>query len=569
MSEHQQIQQTKKPDSTFQKQAIPTSQNPASHPASIIQLARSNPKSLTSADVLQLQRTIGNRAVGRLLSEIRNPSTVQQVPVQRQEIPEEEEPLQGKMVETIQRQEIPEEEEPLQKKSENNTGMLQGKMIETIQRQEIPEEEESLQGKFGSKLEEEVCSSCMQRQEIPEDEEPLQSKMSETIQRLEPEEEEPLQGKMAELVQRQEIPEEEDPLQGKMIGTVQRQEILEEEEPLQKKSENNTGMPDNLKAGVESLSGIDMSDVRVHYNSDKPAQVGALAYTQGTNIHVAPGQEKHLPHEAWHVVQQMQGRVKPTLQMKGEVNINDDVCLEDEATRMGNKAVQTHVQIEIPKESKSRAVANSIGQKKRKVNHSFDFMDTRPVAIAQKKIQIRTTKQAQIRQLKPRIMQFNFVNTMSHLFSEEVQEANNAALQGGGSLPEGDRPLLEVVGPGPYSQGTIGFKSLIESGDLFKWIYGRKNGLVVISTTLKHSVAAGGAEVITAGHGQYKSPNEIWINNDTGHYRTSLESLNLSIGEWNKEGYNVEIRERADYSAALNRLANFGGQGRKKFLGIF
>ena len=158
--------------------------------------------------------------------------------------------------------------------------------------------------------------SCMQRQEIPEEEEPLQGKMFETIQRLEPEEEENHFKDEDPSVQRQEIPEEEEPLQGKMIGTIQRQEIPEEEEPLQTKRENNTGMPDNLKAGVENLSGIDMSDVRVHYNSSKPAEVGALAYTQGTNIHVAPGQERHLPHEAWHVVQQVQGRVQPTMQLK-------------------------------------------------------------------------------------------------------------------------------------------------------------------------------------------------------------------------------------------------------------
>ena len=42
------------------------------------------------------------------------------------------------------------------------------------------------------------------------------------------------------------------------------------------------------------------------------------------------GQEAHLPHEAWHVVQQKQGRVKPTLQMKGAA-INDDGALEREA----------------------------------------------------------------------------------------------------------------------------------------------------------------------------------------------------------------------------------------------
>ncbi|MCO5382496.1 MAG: DUF4157 domain-containing protein [Methanosarcina barkeri] len=238
MPEHQQIQQSKKPNTIFENQATPLVQTPLSNPYSIIQRAKINPKSLTHADIMQLQRTIGNQAVGRLLTGIGNTSTAQQAPVQRPEIPEEEE----------------------------------------------------------------TCPSCIQKQEIPE-------------------EEEPLQGKIIETIQRQEIPEEE---------------------PLQTKRENNTGMPDNLKAGVESLSGIDMSDVRVHYNSDIPSQLQAHAYAQGTDIHLAPGKEKHLSHEAWHVVQQKQGRVKPTLQTKGKVNINDDAGLEKEADVMGQKAIQFH-----------------------------------------------------------------------------------------------------------------------------------------------------------------------------------------------------------------------------------
>ncbi len=100
---------------------------------------------------------------------------------------------------------------------------------------------------------------------------------------------------------------------------------------------NNTGMPDNLKSGIESLSGFSMDDVRVHYNSSKPATVQALAYTQGTDIHVAPGQEKHLPHEAWHVAQQMAGRVSPTTNING-MPVNDNAGLEHEADVMGEKA---------------------------------------------------------------------------------------------------------------------------------------------------------------------------------------------------------------------------------------
>ncbi len=101
-----------------------------------------------------------------------------------------------------------------------------------------------------------------------------------------------------------------------------------------------SGLPPQLKSGVESLSGMSMDHVQVHYNSDKPAQLNALAYAQGSEIHVGPGQEQHLPHEAWHVVQQAQGRVRPTMQMQGGVPVNDDKGLEHEADAMGIKAMQ-------------------------------------------------------------------------------------------------------------------------------------------------------------------------------------------------------------------------------------
>lgn len=114
----------------------------------------------------------------------------------------------------------------------------------------------------------------------------------------------------------------------------------QQQRPIQKK-ENNTGLPDNLKTGIENLSGMSLDDVKVHRNSNKPAQLQAHAYAQGTDIHLGSGQEKHLPHEAWHVVQQKQGRVSPTLQMKGSVNVNDDVRLEKEADLMGAKALKS------------------------------------------------------------------------------------------------------------------------------------------------------------------------------------------------------------------------------------
>lgn len=112
-----------------------------------------------------------------------------------------------------------------------------------------------------------------------------------------------------------------------------------QQKPVTSPRLNNTGLPDDLKNGVESLSGYSLDDVRVHYNSSKPATVQALAYTQGTEIHVAPGQEHTLPHEAWHVTQQMAGRVSPTTTVS-DMPINDNDSLEHEADIMGEKATQ-------------------------------------------------------------------------------------------------------------------------------------------------------------------------------------------------------------------------------------
>lgn len=133
-----------------------------------------------------------------------------------------------------------------------------------------------------------------------------------------------IQGKF-NTVQREETDKNE-LLQGKFesVPAGEQKTVQREEKP------NNTGLPDSLKSGIENLSGYSMDDVRVHYNSSKPAQLNALAYAQGTDIHVAPGQEKHLSHEAWHVVQQKQGRVQPTMQMQG-LSVNDNEELEKEA----------------------------------------------------------------------------------------------------------------------------------------------------------------------------------------------------------------------------------------------
>lgn len=97
------------------------------------------------------------------------------------------------------------------------------------------------------------------------------------------------------------------------------------------------GMPRDLAEGIQRLSGVSMSGVQVHRNSGAPAQAGAAAFARGQEIHLAPGQERHLPHEAWHVVQQAQGRVQPRIEANGFA-INNDAALEREADTMGAAA---------------------------------------------------------------------------------------------------------------------------------------------------------------------------------------------------------------------------------------
>tara|TARA_R110002033_G_C3887959_1_gene238558 strand:- start:645 stop:2456 length:1812 start_codon:yes stop_codon:yes gene_type:complete len=120
-------------------------------------------------------------------------------------------------------------------------------------------------------------------------------------------------------------------------NSAKQQQTIQKKDNSPELRRNNTGLPDNLKSGIENLSGYSMDDVKVHYHSDKPAQLQAHAFAQGTDIHLGSGQEKHLPHEAWHVVQQKQGRVQPTTSVAG-APVNDNNGLETEADVMGAKA---------------------------------------------------------------------------------------------------------------------------------------------------------------------------------------------------------------------------------------
>lgn len=91
-------------------------------------------------------------------------------------------------------------------------------------------------------------------------------------------------------------------------------------------------LPSNLKLAVEYLSGHELGDVKVHYQSSLPDKCRARAFAYGTDIYLGPGQEDALGHEAWHVVQQKQGRVEPDDESRA---VSTDDALEAEAHIMG------------------------------------------------------------------------------------------------------------------------------------------------------------------------------------------------------------------------------------------
>lgn len=100
-----------------------------------------------------------------------------------------------------------------------------------------------------------------------------------------------------------------------------------------------TGIPAAMKTQFEHMSGLSLNDVRIHYHSGKPAQLQALAYTQGSDVYVAPGQERHLGHELGHIIQQRLSRVPATARL-GSVPLNDDPALEAQADHYAHVAAQ-------------------------------------------------------------------------------------------------------------------------------------------------------------------------------------------------------------------------------------
>lgn len=102
-------------------------------------------------------------------------------------------------------------------------------------------------------------------------------------------------------------------------------------------------LPGAVRQKMESFFGTSFADVRVHVGP-QASSIGALAFTQGSNLYFAQGQynpntpqgQQILGHELTHVVQQRAGRVRNPF--ASGVAVVQDRAMEAEADQMGLRA---------------------------------------------------------------------------------------------------------------------------------------------------------------------------------------------------------------------------------------
>jgi len=230
--------------------------------------------------ILQLQHTIGNYAVGRLLQAklaVSHPGDPYEreadrvaAQVTRMSVAESTAPAQ--------RQVIPDEEkdkQPLQMKS------LAASITPLAQRQTLPEEEKKEEPLVQKKSLAESITPFAQRQMVPEEEK---------------KEEQPVQ--MKSTLQR-------------AAGEERVDAGLSIEQQLGQSSGKGGPLPESVRAYMEPRFGADFSGVRVHTGSDSTQlnrSLGAQAFTLGRHIYYgagkAPTDLSLTAHELTHVIQQ-------------------------------------------------------------------------------------------------------------------------------------------------------------------------------------------------------------------------------------------------------------------------
>jgi predicted SprT family Zn-dependent metalloprotease len=156
---------------------------------------------------------------------------------------------------------------------------------------------------------------------------------------------------------------------------------------IRKRQKKEGNLPEQLRTRMQTSYGADFSDVKIHESSHLAKDLNAKAYTQGNEIHFAPGEyspgtaagQEILSHELSHVIQQREGRAKATHQEKG-YDISDQVELENEADRHA-KIATSGGKIGGFTQQKSRTQLGSVQKTTQKKNGPLQLYQSLPSGV--------------------------------------------------------------------------------------------------------------------------------------------------------------------------------------------
>jgi hypothetical protein len=292
-----------------------------SHPAAIIQRATLDPGSLTPRDVLRLQHTVGNRAVGRLLAGIRSRPAIQArltVGAAGDRYEQEADRIADQVMSMPR---------PAggQRPGVNASPDAQRQEDEELQTKPLAASITPLAQRQADEEEESQAVPLVQRQAEAEEEEEEQAQAQPLAQRQEIPEKEELQLKREPAVlQHEELPEEEEALRMKPeaggMGPQGGQVPPDVEAAIRRARGGGQPLEGALQEQMSARLGHDLSGVRVHTDAEADGlnhQLSAIAFTTGPDIFFMRGAyapssssgRELIAHELSHVVQQSQGRV--------------------------------------------------------------------------------------------------------------------------------------------------------------------------------------------------------------------------------------------------------------------
>ena len=115
------------------------------------------------------------------------------------------------------------------------------------------------------------------------------------------------------------------------------------------------------KANVSKVTGVNVHDAQVTFDSPRPIQLKANATAQGLQVDIGPQQEDHLEHELGHVAQNKKQPVQANKKASNGTLINDEKDKEKYADEVDTKAKQLNEPVQAKASGNNSSLSNNHG----------------------------------------------------------------------------------------------------------------------------------------------------------------------------------------------------------------